>query len=213
MKVQKPTWQLVISSLWPYCPSVQLLLYCWGQFWTSPQPWRSALTLFKTNLCCSSLPEKEIRNWRLSKATYIRIQDNFRFPGNFWIQLNLSTMATKESGCCREVRFFITWTPHSQVLVDTISRYSVNIIISQISVNMSGEYQLICQSTSVGRVSVDMSADMLANSWLGVGRHVSQEVSKLQIIWERWPLSRGLNKSQCWLSTKKIYVVERWLLL
>ena len=80
------------------------------------------------------------------------------------MQLNLSTMATKESGCCREVRFFITWTPHSQVLVDTISRYSVNIIISQISVKMSGKYQLICQSTSVGRVSVDMLADILANS-------------------------------------------------
>ena len=73
-------------------------------------------------------------------------------------------MATKDSGCCREVRVFITWTPHSQVLVDTISRYSVNIIISQISVKMSGEYQLVCQSTSVGRVSVDKSADMLANS-------------------------------------------------
>ena len=73
-------------------------------------------------------------------------------------------MATKESGCCREVRFFITWTPHSQVLVDTISRCSVDIIISQISINMSGEYQLICQSTSVGRVSVNMLADILANS-------------------------------------------------
>ena len=213
MKVHKPTWQLVISFLWPRCPSLQLLLYCWGHFRTSPQPWRSDPTLFTTNLCYSRLPEKEIRNWRLSKATYITIHDNFRFPGNFWIQLNLSTMATKESGCCREVRFFITWTPHSQVLVDTISRYSVNIIISQISVKMSGKYQLVCQSTSVGRVSVDMLADILAISWLGEGRHVSQEVSKLQIIWERWPLSRGLNKSQCWLSTKKVYVVERWLLL
>ena len=73
-------------------------------------------------------------------------------------------MATKESGCCREVRFFITWTPRSQVLVDTISHYSVNIIISQISVKMSGKYQLVRQSTSVGRVSVDMLADILANS-------------------------------------------------
>ena len=164
MKVHKPTWQLVISSLWPYCPSVQLLLYCWGQFWTSPQPWRSALTLFKTNLCCSSLPEKEIRNWRLSKATYIRIHDNFRFPGNFRIQLNLSTMATKESGSCREVRFFITWAPHSQVLVDTISWYSVNIIIRQISVNMSREYQFIIMSVYI--------------SWPSVGRNISWYLSR-----------------------------------
>ena len=64
----------------------------------------------------------------------------------------MANVVTKESGCGREVRFFITWTPHSQVLVDTISCYSVDIIISQISINMSGDYQLICQSTSVGRV-------------------------------------------------------------
>ena len=132
---------------------------------------------------------------------YKNTHDNFRFPGNFWLQLNLSTMATKESGCCREVRFFIAWTPHSQVLVDTISRYSVNIIISQISVNMSGEYQLVCQSTSVGRVSVNMLADILANSWLGVGRHVSQEVCKL----ERWDFSSlGHPIAKYWLTLSAV---------
>ena len=152
MKVHKPTWQLVISFLWPWCPSLQLLLYCWGHFWTSPQPWRSAPTLFKTNLCRSHLPEKEIRNWRLRKATYIRTHDNFRFPGNFWIPLNLSTMVTfrtEESGCCREVRFFITWAPHSQVLVDTISRYSVNISV---------KYQSTCHASISSYVSLHQLA-------------------------------------------------------
>ena len=44
--------------------------------------------------------------------------------------------------------------------------------------------QLICLSTLVGWVSVDMSADILADSWPRVGRHVSQEVSKSHNIWE-----------------------------
>ena len=44
--------------------------------------------------------------------------------------------------------------------------------------------QLICLSTLVSWVSVDMSADILADSWPRVGRHVSQEVSRLHNIWE-----------------------------
>ena len=34
-------------------------------------PWRSAPSRFKTNLCRSLLPEKEKENWRLSKATKV----------------------------------------------------------------------------------------------------------------------------------------------
>ena len=49
---------------------------------------------------------------------------------------------------------------------------------------MSAAYQLIRLSTLVGWVSEDMSADILADSWPRVGRHVKQEVSKSHNIWE-----------------------------
>ena len=66
------------------------------------------------------------------------------------------TLGTEESGFCREVRSFIIWATHSQVLVDTINRYSVDI-----SLNISQH---------VSRVSVDMSVYI---SRLSVSRHVS----------------------------------------
>ena len=56
--------------------------------------------------------------------------------------------------------------------------------MSQISVNMSAEYQLICQSKSVGRVLIDMLADILADSLSREGTYVSWEVFKLHNIWE-----------------------------
>ena len=34
MKVHKPTWQLAISFLWPWCPLCQQFLYCWSHSWT-----------------------------------------------------------------------------------------------------------------------------------------------------------------------------------
>ena len=54
------------------------------------------------------------------------VQDNLRLPRYFKIHLNLSTVAslgTEESGCCREVRSFVIWAPHSRVL------YSVDISV------------------------------------------------------------------------------------
>ena len=80
---------------------------------------------------------------------------------------------------------------------------------------MAAEYQLTCQSTSVGRVLVNMLANILANSWPRVGKHVSWENTSSG----RWPLSGGLNKSE-WLTTKKdsrccrkVAIVESWLLV
>ena len=49
---------------------------------------------------------------------------------------------------------------------------------------MLADYQSMCQSTSLGQVSVDILADILADSWPKVARHVSREVSKLHKIWE-----------------------------
>ena len=63
IKVQKPTWQLVISSLWRWCPSLQLLLYCCSHFWTSevlPQPFLKQIFIV---LFCL---KKKIRNWTLN---------------------------------------------------------------------------------------------------------------------------------------------------
>ena len=75
MKVHKPTWQLVISSLWRWCPSLQLLLYCCSHFWTSevlPQPFLKQIFIV---LFCL---KKKIRNWTLNNYLHISVHDNLR---------------------------------------------------------------------------------------------------------------------------------------
>ena len=83
------------------------------------------------------------------------------------------------------MRYFVIWARLGRVLVnklsaDTLSTCQLNISqhVSQLSVNK------LYQSTSVRWVSVDMLADILADSWPRVGRYVRRKVSKLPKIWK-----------------------------
>ena len=86
-----------------------------------------------------------------------------------------------------EVRWDILWFGHGPLAEYWSTSYQSLLCqhVSWISVDMSANYQSINHvSLSVRWVSVNMLADILADSWPRVGRYVSRKVSKLHKIWE-----------------------------
>ena len=161
MKVHKPTWQLAISFLWPWCPSLQLLLYCWSHFWTSEDlPQHCSRQIFDNLFCL----KKKKGNWRLSKATSKLYMIILKFQGIF----KYSWTSPK-------------WSPYGQKKVVVVKRWDISSFGHHIaeywltlSANTLSTYQSnICQHVS--HVSVDMSVYI---SRLSVSRHVSQYLGR-----------------------------------
>ena len=157
----------MISFLLPWCSSLQKLLYIVGDTFEHLKisPKLCSRLIFGILFCLKRENKK------------LKIEQSF-----YTSKVLLNTFKPLHNGHLGDrrkwllLRSFVTWAPHSWQLVDTISRYTVDIIISQISVDMAAEYQLTRQSTSVGRLLVDMLANVLANSWPRVGKHVSWEI-------------------------------------
>ena len=94
MKVHKPTWQLVISSLWQWCPSLQLLLYCCSHFWTS----EVLLQPFSKQIFFVLLPEKENKKLKIKQlATYKctwKFEKGETSQDAFLVSLDIDTLYT-----------------------------------------------------------------------------------------------------------------------
>ena len=142
----------MIAFLLSWCPSLQLLELLESLL----NIWRSAPTQFKTsNLRYSLLPGKrkyEIEDW----AKLLDFQGTFK---SSWTSPQWPPWGWKK-------------VPYSWVLIDTIGRYSVDILVKY-------------QSTR-HRVSVNMSVYISRPS---VGRHVSMSTDMLHVF------KRGVNLS------------------